>query len=64
MEVDALSRINWGKNDPTLPAESIQAIVTTALTGQEKDYIKAIPCSHQAIESFCSACPWTDTGTL
>ena len=26
--------------------------MTTALTGQEKDYIKTIPCSHQAIESF------------
>ena len=37
---------------PTLPAESIQAIVTAALTGQGKDYIDAIPCSHQAIESF------------
>ena len=34
--------------------ESIQAIVTAALTGQGKDYIKAIPCSHQAIESFVS----------
>ena len=33
-EADALSRINWGTNDPTLPAESIQAIVTAALTGQ------------------------------
>ena len=52
VEADALSRIDWGKNDQTLPAESIQAIVTAALTGQGKDYIKAIPCSHQAIESF------------
>ena len=52
MEADALSRIDWHRNDQTLPAESIQAIVTAALTGQWKDYIKAIPCSHQAIESF------------
>ena len=51
-EADALSRIDWGKNDQTLPAESIQAIVTATLTGQGKDYIKTIPCSHQAIESF------------
>ena len=52
MEADALSRINWGKNDQTLPADSIQAIVTATLTGQGKDYIEAIPCSPQAIESF------------
>ena len=52
MEVDALSRIDWGKNDQTLPAESIQTIVTATLTGQGNDYIKVIPCSHQAIEFF------------
>ena len=52
MEADALSRIGWGKTEKTLPAESIQSIVTAGLTGQGKDYIKAIPCSHQAIESF------------
>ena len=52
VKADALSRIDWGKNDQTLPAESIQAIMTAALTGQGKDYIEAILCSHQAIESF------------
>ena len=52
MEADALFRIDWGKNYQTLPAESIQAIVMAALTGQGKDYIEAIPCSLQAIESF------------
>ena len=52
MEADALSRIDWGRNDQTLPAESIQTIVTAVLAGQGKDYIKAIPCSHQAIEFF------------
>ena len=52
VEANALSRINWGKNDQTFPADSIQAIVTATLTGQGKDYIKVIPCSHQAIESF------------
>ena len=35
-----------------IPAESIQAIVTAALSGQGMDYIETIPCSHQAIESF------------
>ena len=57
VEADALSRIDWGKNDQTFPAEAIQAIVTAALTGQGKDYIKAIPCSHQAIESFTPPAP-------
>ena len=52
MEADALSSINWGKNDQTLPADSIQAIVTPTLTGYRNEYIKVIPCSHQAIESF------------
>ena len=34
VEADALSRINWGKNDKTLPADSIQAIVTAGLQGK------------------------------
>ena len=46
MEAKALSQIDWGKNDKTLPADSIQAIVTAALTGQRNDYIETIPCSH------------------
>ena len=49
VEADALSKINWGKNDKTFPADSIQAVVTAALTGQENDYIETIPCSIQAI---------------
>ena len=57
MEADALSQIDWGKNDKTLPADSIQTTVTAALTGQGNDYIKTIPCSHQAIESFAPAIP-------
>ena len=52
MEADAWPQIDWGKNDKTLLANSIQAIVTAALTGQGNDYIETIPCSPQAIESF------------
>ena len=52
VEADALSRINWGKNDKTLLADSIQAIVTAGVTGHGNDYIEAILCSPQAIESF------------
>ena len=52
VEADALSRIDWGKYDKTLLADSIQTIVTATLTGQGNDYIEIIPCSPQAIESF------------
>ena len=52
MEADALSRIDWEKDEKTLPADSIQAIVTAALTGQGNDYIGTIPCSPQIIESL------------
>ena len=57
VEADALSRINWGKDGQTLPAESIQAIVTSGITGQGKDYIDTITCSPQAIESFMLPVP-------
>ena len=46
------------------PADSIQAIVTAALTGQGNDYIETIPCSPQAIESFSSVYPCQCTGSL
>ena len=51
-EADALSRIDWEKDDKTLPADSIQAIVTAALIGQGNNYIETIPCSPQIIESL------------
>ena len=57
VEADALSRIDLGKDDQTLPAESIQAIVTFAITGQGKDYIDTIICNPQAIESFTPPVP-------
>ena len=52
MEADILSRIDWEKDDKTLPADSIQAIVTAALMGQGNDYIETIPCSPQIINSL------------
>ena len=55
VEADALSRIDWGKVDKTLPGDSIQAIVTATLTRQGNDYIDTIPCSPLAIESFASS---------
>ena len=55
VEADALSSIDWEKDDKTLPADSIQAIVTAALTGQGNDYIETIPCSPQTIEAFTSS---------
>ena len=52
VEDDSLSRIDWQKDDKTLPADSIHAIVTAALIGQGNDYIEIIPCSTQIIESL------------
>ena len=43
VEADALSRIDWEKGDETIQADSIQAIVTAAITGQGNDCIEAIP---------------------
>ena len=55
VEANALSKIDWEKDDKTLPADSIKNIVTAALTGQGNDYIETIPCSPQIIESLTSS---------
>ena len=50
---NALSRISWEKCDKTIQADSIQAIVAAAITGDVAN-IEAVSCSMQAIESFLS----------
>ena len=57
VEADTLSRIDWGKDDQTIPADSIHTIVTSAITGQGRDYIDTITCSSQANESFALPVP-------
>ena len=57
VEADALPRIDWEKGDETIQADSIQAIVTAAITGQGNDHIETIPCSPQAIESLLPSIP-------
>ena len=57
VEADALSRIDWEKGAETIQADSIQAIVTAAITGQGNDHIETIPCSHQTIESLLPSVP-------
>ena len=52
VEANALSRIVWEKGDEIIQADSIQAIVTAAITGQGNDHIKVIPCSPETIESL------------
>ena len=52
-----MSRIDWEKCNETIQADSIQAIVTAAITGQGNDYIEAIPCSPQTIESLLASFP-------
>ena len=39
MEADTLSRIDWEKCDETIQADSIQAIVATAITGPVANHI-------------------------
>ena len=60
IEADALSRIDWEKGDETIQADSIQAIVTGAITGQGNDHIEAIPCSPQTFESLLPSIPDND----
>ena len=52
-----MSRIDWRKGDETIQADSIQAIVTTAITRQGNDHIEVIPCSPQTIESLLPSIP-------
>ena len=52
-----MSRIDWEKGDETIQADSIQTIVTDAITGQGNDHIEAIPCSPQTIESLLPSIP-------
>ena len=56
-EADALSRIDCENGDETIQADSIQAIVTAAITGQGNDHIEAIPCSPQTNESLFPSIP-------
>ena len=51
VEADALLRIDWKKCDEIIQANSIQAIVAAAITGDVTN-IEAVLCSVQAIESF------------
>ena len=51
VEAHALSRIDWKKCEETIQANSIQAIVAAATTGNVAN-IEAVSCSVQMIESF------------
>ena len=55
VEADALSWIDWEKSE----ADSIQAIVAAAITGQVAYHIEAIPCSPQTINSLLPSIPNT-----
>ena len=49
VEADALSRIDWEKCEKIIQANSIQAMVAAAITGQGNNHIEAIPCSPQTV---------------
>ena len=59
VEADALSWIDWEKCDNTIQADSIQAIVAAAITGQVANHIEAIPCNPQVIDSLLPSIPDT-----
>ena len=59
MEANALSMIDWEKCDETIQANSIQAIIAAAITGQVANHIEAIPCSPQTIDSLLPSIPDT-----
>ena len=50
--------IDWEKCD-TIQANSIQAIVAAAITGNVANHIEAIPCSPQTIDSVLPSIPDT-----
>ena len=52
VEADALSRIDWEKCNETIQANSIQAIVTAAITGQVKIHIEAVPCNPPVVNAL------------
>ena len=45
-----LSRIHWKKCDDTIQANSIQAIVAAAITGDVANHIESVTCSVQTID--------------
>ena len=51
VEAHAFSRIDWEKCDETIQANSIQAIVAPAISGDLAN-IESMLCSVQAIDSF------------
>ena len=57
VEAGALSRIDWEKGHETIQADSIQAVVSAAITRQGNDHIEAISCSPQTIESLLPSIP-------
>ena len=52
VEADALSRIDWGKCDETIQANSIQEIVAAAIAGYVDNHIESVPCSVQTSDSL------------
>ena len=59
VEAAVLSSIDWEKCDTTIQADSIQAIVVAAITGQVANHIEVIPCTPQVIDSLLPSIPDT-----
>ena len=52
VESDALSRIDWEKCDETIQANSIQATVAAAITGDVANHIESVLCCVQTTDSI------------
>ena len=59
IEADALLQIDWEKCDTTIQADSIQAIVAAAVTGEVVNHIKAVPYNPEIINSLLPSIPDT-----
>ena len=54
-------RLVWRKCDNTIQADSIQAMIAAAITGQVANHNEAIPCNPQVINSLLPSIPDTPT---
>ena len=52
VEADALSRNDWEKCHKTVQADSIQAVVAAAITGQVTNHIESVPCNPQVVDAL------------
>ena len=63
VEADALSRIDWEKCEENIQANSIQAIVAAAITGQVTNHIESVTCNPQVVNALLPSISDTTIGS-